>query len=207
MVLGYLWSRDDMLQASNCRIQMVWSSEQSGTLYTEGNTHCQGRFVRSFDSNELLCSVSHSFQTERRVFLNFHRQVFCWLDRWYGLTIKDIRDLEEKTMKELDEVSRTLGWQPKIGWYLCLTNTTSFGLPWGMRSVFRTVRTNVLLFIFVHSWVLCANSCEVKATWEARRATTRTFSSYVHCWARVHWLDVETYRKLLIYSNRQTKSE
>jgi hypothetical protein len=42
-------------------------------------------------------------KTERRIFLNFHRQVFCWLDRWHGLTMQDIRDLEDKTKKELDE--------------------------------------------------------------------------------------------------------
>ena len=43
-------------------------------------------------------------QTERRIFLNFHRQVFCWIDRWHGLTMQDIRELEEKTKRELDEV-------------------------------------------------------------------------------------------------------
>lgn len=42
-------------------------------------------------------------KTERRIFLNFHRQVFCWLDRWHGMTMKDIREIEEKTKKELDE--------------------------------------------------------------------------------------------------------
>ncbi|RWS08848.1 Phosphatidylinositol transfer protein alpha-like isoform, partial [Dinothrombium tinctorium] len=42
--------------------------------------------------------------TERRIFLNFHRQVFCWIDRWHGLTIEDIRELEEKTKRELDEM-------------------------------------------------------------------------------------------------------
>lgn len=39
-----------------------------------------------------------------RLFRNFHRQVFCWLDQWYGLTIEDIRRLEEETKRELDEV-------------------------------------------------------------------------------------------------------
>eukprot|EP00731_Ephydatia_muelleri_P022980 Em0015g563a len=38
-----------------------------------------------------------------RLFRNFHRQVFCWMDQWYGLTIEDIRRLEEETKKELDE--------------------------------------------------------------------------------------------------------
>lgn len=38
----------------------------------------------------------------RRILFNFHRQVFCWLDKWYGFSIKDIRELEEKTKKDLD---------------------------------------------------------------------------------------------------------
>lgn len=29
-------------------------------------------------------------------------QVFCWMDRWYGLTMEDIRALEDKTKEELD---------------------------------------------------------------------------------------------------------
>ncbi|XP_027211669.1 phosphatidylinositol transfer protein beta isoform isoform X4 [Penaeus vannamei] len=40
---------------------------------------------------------------ERRLFTNFHRQVFCWMDRWHGLTMEDIRRLEDKTKEELDQ--------------------------------------------------------------------------------------------------------
>lgn len=36
---------------------------------------------------------------------NFYRQVFCWMDRWHGLTLQDIREIEEKTKEELDKVS------------------------------------------------------------------------------------------------------
>jgi len=39
---------------------------------------------------------------ERRIFLNFHRQVFCWTDRWHGMTMEDIRKLEEETKEQLD---------------------------------------------------------------------------------------------------------
>lgn len=35
-------------------------------------------------------------------------QLFCWMDRWYGLTMEDIRALEEKTKEELDQ-KRQLG--------------------------------------------------------------------------------------------------
>ncbi|XP_074640937.1 phosphatidylinositol transfer protein beta isoform-like isoform X2 [Tubulanus polymorphus] len=40
---------------------------------------------------------------EGRLFLNFHRQLFCWTDKWYGLTMEDIRAIEDKTQQELDE--------------------------------------------------------------------------------------------------------
>ncbi len=45
------------------------------------------------------------FQTEKRIFTNFHRQVFCWTDKWYGLTMADIRALEDRTQRDLEEVS------------------------------------------------------------------------------------------------------
>lgn len=38
--------------------------------------------------------------------MNFHffcRQVFCWMDSWHGLTMEDIRELEDKTKEELDK--------------------------------------------------------------------------------------------------------
>ncbi|CAH8515971.1 unnamed protein product [Schistosoma turkestanicum] len=40
---------------------------------------------------------------ERRIFLNFNRQVFCWLDKWHGLSMDDIRAIENKTKEELDQ--------------------------------------------------------------------------------------------------------
>lgn len=30
------------------------------------------------------------------------RQLFCWMDQWYGMSIEDIRDLEEQIKKDLD---------------------------------------------------------------------------------------------------------
>ena len=44
-------------------------------------------------------------KAERRLFTNFHRQVFCWIDRWHGLTMEDIRALEDNTKEELDRVN------------------------------------------------------------------------------------------------------
>ncbi|CAK9303013.1 unnamed protein product [Gordionus sp. m RMFG-2023] len=39
---------------------------------------------------------------EKRLFTKFHRELFCWIDRWHGLSMKDIRSLEERTKAELD---------------------------------------------------------------------------------------------------------
>uniref|UniRef100_A0A182N4C2 Phosphatidylinositol transfer protein N-terminal domain-containing protein n=1 Tax=Anopheles dirus TaxID=7168 RepID=A0A182N4C2_9DIPT len=47
-------------------------------------------------------------KSERRLFTIFHRQVFCWMDSWHGLTMQDIRELEDKTKEELDK-QRHLG--------------------------------------------------------------------------------------------------
>lgn len=47
------------------------------------------------------------FQNYPRLFTNFHRQVFCWIDSWFGLTMDDIRAIEDKTREELNEVLNT----------------------------------------------------------------------------------------------------
>ncbi|KAM7374374.1 hypothetical protein PAMP_007035 [Pampus punctatissimus] len=44
---------------------------------------------------------------EKRLFTNFHRQLFCWIDKWIDLNMEDIRRMEEETRKELDETSNT----------------------------------------------------------------------------------------------------
>ena len=39
---------------------------------------------------------------QRRLLINLHRQIFCSTDKWYGMTMEDIRKLEEKTKEELE---------------------------------------------------------------------------------------------------------
>ncbi|CAJ0905389.1 11012_t:CDS:2 [Entrophospora sp. SA101] len=41
--------------------------------------------------------------TMQSLFTRFHRQLFCWTDKWFGLSLDDIRKLEDKTKQELDE--------------------------------------------------------------------------------------------------------
>lgn len=44
--------------------------------------------------------------SEKRLFTNFHREVFCSMDKWFGMTVQDIRDIEKETKKQLDELRR-----------------------------------------------------------------------------------------------------
>lgn len=46
---------------------------------------------------------SYLAKTVHTLFTKFHRQLFCWTDRWYGMTIEDIRQLELRTKQELQE--------------------------------------------------------------------------------------------------------
>jgi len=39
---------------------------------------------------------------ERGLFLKFHRQVYCWLDEWFGMTLEDVRNYEAKIKQDLD---------------------------------------------------------------------------------------------------------
>lgn len=39
----------------------------------------------------------------KSIFAIFHRQIFCWMDKWYGLKIEDVRQIEEKLAKDLEK--------------------------------------------------------------------------------------------------------
>lgn len=41
---------------------------------------------------------------EKRLFTTFHRQLFCWIDNWHGLTMADIRRLEDETKADLEKM-------------------------------------------------------------------------------------------------------
>ncbi|XP_028165148.1 phosphatidylinositol transfer protein beta isoform-like [Ostrinia furnacalis] len=45
-------------------------------------------------------------KSERRLFTIFHRQVFCSMDDWYGMTMADIRAIEDRTKEELERLRR-----------------------------------------------------------------------------------------------------
>lgn len=57
----------------------------------------------------LLEFLSHLFRRIRlknKYYILFFRQVFCWMDRWHGLTMADIRALEEKTKEDLERLRK-----------------------------------------------------------------------------------------------------
>ena len=49
----------------------------------------------------------YGLEAERRLFTNFHRQLFCTIDKWIELNMNDIRELEAKTQAELEKQRRT----------------------------------------------------------------------------------------------------
>eukprot|EP00095_Tigriopus_kingsejongensis_P007175 maker-scaffold134_size322110-snap-gene-1.12 protein:Tk07175 transcript:maker-scaffold134_size322110-snap-gene-1.12-mRNA-1 annotation:"phosphatidylinositol transfer protein beta isoform" len=44
-----------------------------------------------------------------KMLLGFHQQVWCWTDEWHGLTLEDIRALEDKTKDELQDQIKESG--------------------------------------------------------------------------------------------------
>ncbi|XP_028313275.1 phosphatidylinositol transfer protein beta isoform-like [Gouania willdenowi] len=45
-------------------------------------------------------------EQEKRIFNNFHRQLFCWIDKWVELSMEDIRRMESETQRELEELRK-----------------------------------------------------------------------------------------------------
>jgi len=37
----------------------------------------------------------------RSTFLAFHQQIWCWTDEWFGMSMEELRELEDKTKEEL----------------------------------------------------------------------------------------------------------
>lgn len=49
----------------------------------------------------------------RNTFLKYHRKIFCWIDEWYGLTIDDIRVMEDETARiTKQKIEQSLKKQP-----------------------------------------------------------------------------------------------
>ena len=117
---------------------------------------------------KVLCSFSvisplqDPIQAERRVFTNFHRQVFCWLDQWHGLSLRDIRRIEAQTKIELDEVS-------------------PYSLPLLSPLLFYYIETQLYSYMCVQCMQLCASAAyTVLLCWHCCRKRYRdAFSTAV----------------------------
>jgi len=46
----------------------------------------------------------------RNTFIKYHRKLFCWIDEWYGLTVEDIRRMEDETQKLTKEKLEKSKW-------------------------------------------------------------------------------------------------
>ncbi len=40
---------------------------------------------------------------EEKLFAQFHRKIWCWCDDWFGMSLEDIRKMEDKTKEDLEE--------------------------------------------------------------------------------------------------------
>ncbi|CAG05316.1 unnamed protein product, partial [Tetraodon nigroviridis] len=89
------------VQAGHRQVQVVGSADQGGELHPQGRARPSSQQRPSPSYSLSLCFLS---QQEKRIFTNFHRQLFCWIDRWVGLTMEDIRRMEDETQRELEEV-------------------------------------------------------------------------------------------------------
>lgn len=76
-----------------------WEKEQKPVMYVH-------KLYRILFKWKLLQNKVESVivSSVRRVLFNFHRQTFCSIDAWIGMSIEDIRKLEEETKTVLKEL-------------------------------------------------------------------------------------------------------
>ena len=48
---------------------------------------------------EFVCKKEHQLLVAQ------HQKIFCWIDEWHGMTIEDIRAIEEKAKEKLEQLS------------------------------------------------------------------------------------------------------
>ena len=78
---------------------MVRLAKSSGKIYSIGNL-LLNKISKSTETSDHFLFI----KSERRLFTKFHRQLFCWIDKWHGLTMADIRRIEDETQAELNKV-------------------------------------------------------------------------------------------------------
>jgi len=76
----------------------TWQASTTPSMMVVKLIKCNLKWFGLQGRCEDLCVMS-----QKRMITMFHRQAFCWMDDWVDMTIADIREMEEKTRKELDE--------------------------------------------------------------------------------------------------------
>ena len=49
-------------------------------------------------------------QIQHDIFVKFYKQVFCLIDEWCGMSMEEVREVEERTKHELDQVNQGYGY-------------------------------------------------------------------------------------------------
>jgi len=46
---------------------------------------------------------SSLLRLQRKLFLSFNRRVFCWMDQWADMSLRECREFEDATYRQLEE--------------------------------------------------------------------------------------------------------
>ncbi|GAA54765.1 phosphatidylinositol transfer protein alpha isoform [Clonorchis sinensis] len=104
---------------------------------------------------------------ERRIFYNFHRQLFCWMDKWHGLTMNDIRALEDQAKHELDKrSSQSLLRTPYMTLFFIIGFSFIFGFDSVLRKLFAGLSETVLLCCRLGNLAVSQPSCFHRLAWQ-----------------------------------------
>lgn len=78
------------------QLKTNWIETQKPLMCVYKLVHCEFKWFG------LQAKIEKFIQNfERTIFSKFNRQVFCWIDEWYGLTMDDIRKIENEVALEL----------------------------------------------------------------------------------------------------------
>ena len=101
------------LTQSNDGNPATYSSKRSGRGPLDANNwmHTTNPIMTCYKTVSVYCkwfglqNKIENFMMDqyRKMFLAFHQQIWCWTDEWYGITMEDLRKLEDKTKEELKE--------------------------------------------------------------------------------------------------------
>ena len=60
----------------------------------------------------VLIRNKFKMQSIREILLVGHRQAFAWIDEWFGMSLQDVRDYENRMQEETNEKVKMAGSAP-----------------------------------------------------------------------------------------------